>query len=192
MKLIDFANLCAQSYEGGPNFYDVGDLRFGVVDCGSVVVVTFRGSDNGMNWLRDLEAIPAVSKSGRYAHHGFVSAMNTLWPEVSARLSSNICEKPVVFTGHSLGGAIAVLFAEYLQTQAVTFGCPRVWWAPEQLPVVNHVRVVCDDDPIPKIPAIMFRHDDTDAIIRLDDPGLPIDPADHVISHYIERLEAAA
>jgi predicted lipase len=188
MTPLQLAQLCQQSYEGGPQFTDVEELCFGVIDCGDSVVVVFRGSANLSNWLLDMEAFPQLTKSGCMAHHGFVTAMDELWDTVRDQLPGD--DRTVIYTGHSLGGALAVLFAQQTGAQAVTFGCPRVWWSKDEPPTIDHVRVVCDDDPVPLVPRVSFQHDKTEAIVMLVDGDCEfINPCDHFIDHYVARLE---
>lgn len=182
----DCARLCQQSYQDDYGV-DVGDLRFAVEDRGAYAIVVFRGSDNVLNWLRDLEAIPARTRDGHWAHQGFVGAFDRLWGRVTHALA--ILGKPAIFTGHSLGGAIAVLFAEALYCQAVTFGCPRVWWRPGEPPRINHIRVICDDDPVPGVPRLLFQHDEGAVEVVLNDrDGELVNPEDHRMAHYLARL----
>lgn len=188
MTPLDFARLCQESYEGGAQFVDVDDLRFGVIDRGESIAVVFRGSANLHNWLLDVEAFPCVTEGGHLAHHGFVSAVEKLRDVVAAKLPQD--GRPVIYTGHSLGGAIAAIFAQETGSQAVTFGCPRVWWFKDEPPVINHVRVICDDDPVPLVPRFSFQHDKTEAILLLTDHDRDlINPQDHCIGNYVERLQ---
>jgi pimeloyl-ACP methyl ester carboxylesterase len=189
--LLACAQLCLLSYsESCPKgFTDVGDLRFGVMSGEEATIVVFRGSANAHNWMRDVEAVPPeCTRTGHFAHRGFVEAVNDLWDHVVQAVSG--INHPITFTGHSLGGAVAVLFAEELSVKAITFGSPRIWWDMSEVPAVQHVRVVCDDDPVPMVPHLLFQHDETAEVITLKDGGFPVDPADHFISHYIDRLVA--
>ena len=191
MTPLELAQLCQRSYDGGVEFTNVRDLAFGVIDCGDATVVVFRGSDNALNWLRDCSAVPERTRSGHYAHEGFVGAMDDLRDAVAARLP--VGGKPIIYTGHSLGGAIAVLFAQEAGERAVTFGCPRVWWAPSATPSIDHVRVICDDDPVPMVPRIFFKHDLTEQVIVLNDhDGELVNPEDHFVDHYVDRLTKGA
>ena len=183
-----YAQLCAASYDdSAPGFTNINDLRFGVVDAGDVVIVVFRGSSNVLNWIRDCSALPTRTRSGHYAHGGFVGSMEALRGAVAEQLAGHT--KPIVYTGHSLGGAIAALFAQESTARAVTFGCPRVWWTPSAAPSIEHTRVICDDDPVPMIPHCLFKHDLTESVITLaDQDGEWVNPEDHFITHYLARM----
>lgn len=188
--ILTCATLCQLSYsEACPSgFVDVDDLRFGVVNGDKEIVVVYRGSDNLMNWIRDLEAFPKHTRSGYLAHHGIVDAVNTVRDKVLAAISG--VNKPIVVTGHSLGGGMAAITAQELNARAITFGAPRVWWDMSTPPVFRHTRVVCNDDPVPMIPRLFFQHDESTDVITLEDDGLPVDVEDHLIGHYINRLSA--
>jgi predicted lipase len=66
-------------------------------------------------------------------HEGFQAALDAAWPLVETKLTALIQarRRPIFFTGHSLGAALAVLAAEkakdgHLVPAAVyTFGMPR-------------------------------------------------------------------
>ena len=65
-------------------------------------------------------------------HRGFQSALNRVWDQVREQLSRYRLEKPdaeICLTGHSLGGALALLaYSRFSDPKmsAFTFGCPRV------------------------------------------------------------------
>jgi hypothetical protein len=167
---------------GGEGWIINGDLCFGVFDG----ILCFRGSANVMNWIRDFSAIP-VLHNGRLVHSGFVVAFAQLFDEVLPQVK----QKNIVMTGHSLGAAIAVLFAEYLGCPAVTFGCPRVWVKGFSLPVKDHRYVICDDDPVPMVPRLFYQ-EFKNPIILAGQGGEIINPKDHNISVYIKRIERMA
>ena len=62
-----------------------------------------------LDWLNNFDALPVQDPHlpGR-VHQGFAKALNALWPQVEPRLNSG---KPLYFTGHSKGGALADLAA---------------------------------------------------------------------------------
>jgi hypothetical protein len=187
MELIDYADLCARSYEDGPEFTTVGDLVFGVFEQDGIYRVVFRGSSNLDNWLRDVSVIPATTAKGYRTHGGILGAFETMWPEIFKRIPHADPSK-VEAVGHSLGGGIAVQMAHYLGCRAVTFGCPRLWWSADDPPEIAHVRVACDDDPVPMVPHLFFKHDCREVIILSDRDNEIVNPEDHNISVYQHRL----
>ena len=93
--------------------------------------VTFAGSDPGklQDWVTDFEAMPAPDS----LHRGFKEAVETVWPAIQTAIGRRAArEQPVFFTGHSLGGALAIVTAarQVLLPNAppivvYTFGSPR-------------------------------------------------------------------
>jgi hypothetical protein len=184
MKYTDFAKLCQESYMGGDGWIDVEDLCFGVFEREGIPVLVFRGSSNTENWLRDFNVLTAESPKGFPAHAGFVSALKTLWPHIEYMKGERI-----YITGHSLGGGIAVLAAEALTCPVVTFGCPRVYSRLTSGPEMLHSRIICDDDLVPMIPALGFHHLCEPAMVLKDNDHEIINPEDHNIAVYFDRLK---
>lgn len=189
MKIeLKCAALCNDSYSDVPGRKRHDDLSFQIHRDGESgqVIIAFRGTANKRNIIRDLRFIPEGMGGGVYAHRGFVGAFYDLLPSMLKVLSIN--QQKVVFTGHSLGGAIALLMGSHFKSQVITFGCPRVYARWSKSPEINHVRIVCDDDPVPMIPRILFHHLN-DVTIKLTDNDGGIDVADHSMLVYSKRLE---
>ena len=184
MDIKHCADLCELSYAPDslpPGFHDVGYLRYGITAKDGTTYVTFRGTANPMNILRDLRVWPSRSHRGFLAHLGFMGGFRALLDHIPTPSG------PTVFTGHSLGGAVALLFAEKYGMPVVTFGCPRVYFRWGQSPdTVAHIRYVCDDDPVPMIPRLMYRHLCSPVVLADNDRG--IDIKDHSMSVYSKRL----
>jgi len=94
----------------------------------SIAVVAFRGTDvkDGTNLLydADLELEPWAGK-GR-VHKGFATALGQVQKELVAALNS-LEGYRLLYTGHSLGAAMATLLAGLKKPDALlTFGSPRV------------------------------------------------------------------
>lgn len=177
------AKLCEESYRDSlpSGFVEDGDLRFGIRETEDGTIVCIRGTANLANAVRDIRFLPARSPSGAWAHRGFVSGYE--------RLRSLVGTPPeAIFTGHSFGAAVALLFAEALGTPVVTFGCPRVYLKWGKAPAVEHRRYVCDDDPVTMIPRVLYRHL-CEPILLKDGDREFIDVRDHSISVYLRRLE---
>ena len=135
------------------------------------VVVAFRGTEPTS--LRDIRSdlrfrkTMANSLGGAKVHRGFKEALDLVWDQLVALIRER--GLPVIFTGHSLGGALAVLAAasvEYARIAivyaVVTFGQPRVgdWNLVCILDDVPWRRYVNLADPVARVPlwAMHFRH----------------------------------
>jgi hypothetical protein len=186
-EIVICAKLCKASYE--PNdlrFVTVGDLRFGVLAIsGDTTAIAFRGSANTANWIRNFFVLPARTSGGYLAHAGFISAVDDLKKALFPHIPTG---GRIVATGHSFGAAIALLFGEILQCPVITFGGPRVYWRFGRAPwMPEHLRIVCDDDPIPMVPRFLFRHLNKSVVLR-DRDGIRVEREDHDIDVYIDRL----
>jgi triacylglycerol lipase len=94
-------------------------------------VVAFAGTDPLVlaNWITDFDI--RMSASG--VAEGFGLAAEAVWPKLSALIGRRSeAARPVLVTGHSLGGALAALIAHRIMGQNVadvaavyTFGSPR-------------------------------------------------------------------
>jgi len=105
---------------------------------GSVVEVVFRGSTDITNWILNLNVFTPISfpgVSGAKVHGGFwasyITVKDTLTAKVLALATARRATS-IVFTGHSLGGALATLTAAQFYSRTTipitvyTFGSPRV------------------------------------------------------------------
>ena len=96
-------------------------------------VLCFRGTNKLRQWLMNLTAVPSSWQrgcekiEGVCVHQGFQILFERVWPLLEPALSE--LDGPLIFTGHSLGGAFATLAAVSSPIPAaslVTFGSPRV------------------------------------------------------------------
>ena len=137
------------------------------------IIVAFRGTlppNSGSpdykqvleDWLNDLDAllVPGVGLPG-LVHKGFLGSLDALWPDVLGAIAGG---KPLYFTGHSKGAAVANLAAVRYQTQKLpavapvvtTFAGPKAGDRDFQIEydrIIPHsVRYENRDDLVPHLP----------------------------------------
>lgn len=149
------------------------------------LVVAFRGSqcpttlDGFKDWLltnaNNLLILPegrigtdfAAAGVGARFHRGFLEALAEIWEPLSQAVEQALDqhERPLWVTGHSLGGAIALLAAWRLQRQmipvheVVTFGAPMIGNADAARAFERELprkifRYVDIEDPVPLLPTV--------------------------------------
>lgn len=141
------------------------------------IILSFRGSSNIQNWIINLSItqVAYAKCSGCKVHNGFLTGYNLVKNTVISQLQalhSLYRNAKIYATGHSLGGAFAVLATPDIKeafgsiTGLYTFGQPRVGnaqfaaWFPS---VTATIRVVHYADIVPHIPpaANGFAHEGT-------------------------------
>jgi triacylglycerol lipase len=75
-----------------------------------VILVAFRGTDRLNDFITNLNILYKRSPIGGFVHRGFMSAVVSFWPDLLQYVRAHrTTDQRVWFTGHSLGGALAVL-----------------------------------------------------------------------------------
>jgi triacylglycerol lipase len=118
-----------------------------------VAVLVFRGTSGFENWLANLKVIQSPWERGGKVHSGFKAIFLEIRDELEAVLRS--IAAPIIFTGHSLGGALAVLAASFWRPMATyTFGAPRVGDSVfrESLSRQSIFRIANQRDIVPSVP----------------------------------------
>lgn len=123
-------------------------------------VIAVRGTSNVENVLIDVDL---KLKTDRYAgirlHSGFSQAAEKIYQEIKPLLKPDYA---VSTTGHSLGGAVALILAMYLDldhfnsNRVVTFGQPKVTniTGAKKFEHLDIIRVVMPRDLVPLVPLL--------------------------------------
>lgn len=142
-----------------------------LIERGAILIVAFTGTDPAVvpNLITDLDA----RRSPAGLHSGFEMAAAAIWDVVAPTLmAARDAGRPVVITGHSLGGALAIVTAhralhELALTPAAiyTYGMPRVGDAQfaqsfNRALGVTTYRMVYGTDVVPTLPgqSLGFSH----------------------------------
>jgi triacylglycerol lipase len=104
-----------------------------VVEWDDCIYIVFRGTKDLRNWITDAEFGKDHTPDGQ-VHEGFLAAIDSVIGRIIEVLQptgfNRLAHKQVILTGHSLGGALAVLCAWLLKGFPIhsvhTFGQPRV------------------------------------------------------------------
>ena len=146
-----------------------------VAEAADVVLVSFRGTQQLNDWLTNLNLLSTATSVGDL-HAGFFEAFTDL-QQAAERAVGGGAGKSMVITGHSLGGALALIAAavwrQSFNVLAVhTFGQPAVGKRNFIDLVSNEVapyyRFVNDDDIVPRVPP-GYRHGGE--LIQFDSDG---------------------
>ncbi len=94
----------------------------------------FRGTQYLADWLTNLNVVVTRSGSGHPLHDGFNTAFKSMHPHLQTFVGAAVKKKVKTFhcIGHSLGGALASICAEWIKSSygikpyLYTFGSPRV------------------------------------------------------------------
>ncbi|CAM4253516.1 lipase family protein [Pseudoalteromonas ostreae] len=131
------------------------------------VVLTFRGTAGIADTLTDLHCGLTVGPNYKAVHAGFNRTFESIKPQLKAILSK-VGGRPVHCVGHSLGGALATLAANWIKAQykvpvkLYTFGSPRVGHNPfaiqSETSLNGIYRAVHRSDPVPMVPVWPFVH----------------------------------
>lgn len=200
-----------EKFSGGSGFIKK-DAGFGFVAEGEGTrsgqyLVAMRGTMGPMGVSRDWQTNSLVAtkkcKSGHSVHSGFQSIFSDITPDLEAYFKGK--RGTVHCIGHSLGGALAALSADYLMeagsfdVKLYTFGAPRVGLQDFSRHLTNKVkqenifRVFHSTDPVPMIAPYPYIHAPFTSMERLN-WGIKIArsgrivPDDHSMSVYVNSV----
>lgn len=138
------------------------------------IFLVFRGSTNANNnadWISNFRIGFEFSSTGIPVHIGFNQIFGSVVDKIRKFISENYSHKGAIhIVGHSLGGAIANLAADWAKKRyggkvcLYTYGAPRVggyWFARSlgnRLSSNNIHRVYHKTDPVPMLPLFPYTH----------------------------------
>jgi pimeloyl-ACP methyl ester carboxylesterase len=94
----------------------------------ATAVLSFRGTDKDdpTDLMDDADVLPENWQAGGRVHSGFARALMAIWDPIEEALK-DLGDRRLLFTGHSLGAAMATLAATLRPPAALyTIGSPRV------------------------------------------------------------------
>ncbi|WP_370980467.1 lipase family protein [Agaribacterium sp. ZY112] len=172
------------------------------------VFLIFRGSTTAnycADWVSNARIGLEIGETGNPVHIGFNHIFKSMLPQIKEFFQSNSNSKPrtVHCIGHSLGGAIATLAADWvahfhksIETKVYTFGAPRpathlfARKHTNTLSKNNIYRVYHESDPVPMIPVFPFCHSPFLAIGHFIHTKPMVWPWDHKMGAYIKSVNA--
>ena len=170
----DFKDISAKT--GGPGIFKsrtaFGFLALGKGAYKGHAFIIIRGSHYTADWLTNINIGVSRSVSGQSVHNGFNTAFKSMQPQLTGfvnKLAQHGVHS-IHCVGHSLGGGLANLCADYIATATsakpylYTFGAPRVGLQPfanslsTALSPAKIFRVYHRTDIVPCIPFWPFTH----------------------------------
>jgi len=157
LKINDFYNF---------NFFKKNNLFFILVEEDDKLYISIRGSNDKQDWLTNFN-VKKELYDDVYFHAGFLKEAMMIH---NVLINQNLQDKNIIFTGHSLGGALAAITA-YLQQKkyknvekVITFGQPR-FTNQKGAKKVNkvlkkYIRYINNIDIVPDMPLLQlgYRH----------------------------------
>ncbi|NUU23137.1 MAG: lipase family protein [Streptomycetaceae bacterium] len=157
--------------------FPIEDTQAYAMASDQMIVIAFRGTEPTQirDWLSDATTPPVPGPGGNgFVHYGFNQALTSVYPEVrdaAQQMATN--GQTLWFTGHSLGGALAMLAGTRLYFEdpkqlpdgVYTYGQPRtcehLLAGAHKKPFKNrHYRFVNNNDIVTEVPIEPFTHVD--------------------------------
>ncbi len=177
-----------------------GYLAKGIGPRQGEALVAIRGTDIPHDWVTDMNIGLQRSCGGWPVHAGFNTTFKSFVEDLR-NFFTGWNPSRVHCVGHSLGGALATLTADWLRQNDVagvslyTFGCPRVGalgfgrQLTQAIGAENIHRAYHDADPVSMMPIFPFRHlPEPGQSCQLQWTGARVAVAAHTMTHYGKSL----
>ncbi len=168
------------------------------------IFLVFRGSSTGhcgLDWLSNVRVGIDSSITGLPVHTGFNEIFYSLHAELEFFIRQHRDASTVHCIGHSSGGAVATLVADWVQhffgkkTIVYTFGAPKVGFesfaksVTARLGGENIHRVYHSADPVPMLPLYPFLHTPSSTNgYQLAHQGAAVNHNSHLMLNYRKSL----
>lgn len=153
------------------------DTQALVIEKDTIIYLVFPGTDSAADAMTDA-IFELVGFLSGHCHRAFLQAAQSTFSTVGGKVKELLMQKPsskVIIVGHSLGGALAMLYAALFKQEnanfpiekLITFGQPRCGngqfaKAFEQMNI-SYLRFINDGDPVPDAPPPWGKSDWTHA-----------------------------
>jgi triacylglycerol lipase len=188
----------------GGNLYR-GESGFGYIAEGlgirkHEVLISMRGTVTAVDWVTDLVQTLHRGPSGSSVHGGFLRTFESFEPALRNYFHSHRNPTTIHIVGHSLGGALATIAADYLaalqlDVKLYTFGSPRVGTNnfSEQLSKnvkpANMFRVSNQSDPVTMLPTFPFIHVPNNSAQYMIPSWGAVNFCNHFMDRYIQSCQ---
>jgi predicted lipase len=200
--------------------YKIEDLVYGVFYIDNNIIVSFKGSSSVNDFLVDIDFIPmqfacdydedgdsktdyTIKIPGK-VHKGAYNLLfkNDKYKQILDKIKEYKPTSKIYIVGHSLGGMLATLFCSFLleyykqkgvtrPSRLVTFGCPKIGDS-EFAKGIDSIRVVNDNDIIPKVPLkLFFGYNHPNKYVKIGQQSSSIfksNITDHHIDNYVKSI----
>jgi len=180
------------------------DTEYAIFHADQTVIISIAGSDSWADWLSNLKIKTKACFGWLPAHRGFAGCAEAILTTCLKTVRA-VPHKRIIVTGHSRGGAVAVLLAIGLQANLsdrvqrqnialVTFGQPRV----SRKALINaaftgpYFRVQNGSDAVCRRPLFWYSHAGTNIYLRngtgwCQDPGMVDQFTNRLFTWFHER-----
>lgn len=171
------------------------------------IIIVFRGSttaNSGADWASNARIGVEHSITGLPVHIGFNAIFKSLLSQLQEFLLQHPTALMVHCIGHSLGGAVATLAADWISqslkktVRLYTFGAPRAGFETfakrfsSRIGLDNIHRVYHAEDPVPMIPIYPFVHAPLSGCGHfIPSGGCGVSFAAHSMRNYVDSVERA-